>query len=79
MRWLFLIAFAWAVGALSLWWMFRPPKARREIDREAKRERNRQIERERLAEWERLDAARRDAKRRQKKLNDRFRPDDPKP
>jgi hypothetical protein len=51
--WLVVIAFVWAVGGLSLWWMFRPRRPRRDDHLEAKRERGRQIERDRLKAWER--------------------------
>jgi hypothetical protein len=61
-RWLFVIAFVWAVGSVSLWWMFRPHKVR-ERDPEAKRERLRQIERDRLEEWRRRHEAKLAAKR----------------
>jgi hypothetical protein len=78
MRWVFVVvAGVAASGLLSLWFMFRPPRSQRELDAEIKRERRRQIERARLEKWERLDAARRDALRRRKDLNDRFRRDDP--
>jgi hypothetical protein len=58
-RWLVVIAFVWAVSSVSVWWMFRPRRPRREHHFEAKRERRRQIERDRLEEWERQQEAKR--------------------